>query len=228
MKTVAIIPARGGSKGMPRKNLARIGGQTLIHRCVKTCLSSRLLDEVIVSTDDEEIHNQASSAGGWAMSRPPDLATDDATSSDVLLYVLDQLDWRPDIVAFIQCTAPLLTAAEIDGTINRLIETNADVAIAAVENHEILIREGYADRVRGVGFDLETTPTLRQQRPKAYSIAGSVWAINAERFRKRRKIYSENCVIYQVSRKLDIDGGDDLKIAQLLIDSKTSFAYYPA
>lgn len=106
----AIIPARGGSKGIPRKNLRRVGGIPLIGRAVLAAKGSRWVQQVFVSTEDAEIAVVAQQYGADVIWRPADLATDTASSESVLLHALDEIErkWakQVDVLVFIQCTSP--------------------------------------------------------------------------------------------------------------------------
>ena len=234
--SVAVIPARGGSKGIPRKNLQLCGGMTLLERCIKTCQASSLLHGVIVSTDDSEIGQHAYDCGAAVIARPDDLATCEATSQDVLLHAIDTVPITALVTCLVQCTAPLLTPEEIDGTIERLLATDADCAIACAESHDFLVRPGFDGRLRGLGYELAAGLPRRQDLPPTLVIAGSVWAFNTERFRFHESLYTENCVAFQVARRLDIDCPDDLSLAGRLLsdtDPRTMRTpqiptYYPA
>lgn len=229
----ALIPARGGSKGIPRKNLRIVNGVSLLERAIKTCQQSALVSETYVSTEDPEIGMLAARCDATAILRPLELAADAVASLPVLLHALSRMDPRPAVLAWVQCTAPLLTAAEIDGTVQRLLETGADVAIAAVPWHGGLLREGYAGRVRGVGWELTDQPRRRQDMGPLYQIAGSVWAMNVESFVRRGAVYSENVVVYPVAEMLDIDEPADLLKAETILRERetkradSSPVYYP-
>src|SRR5687768_15820084 len=112
-RVVAVVPARGGSKGVPGKNLRRVGGRSLVERAVDTCRTARLVDTVYVSTDDPDIARAARAAGALVINRPVELAGDTASSESALLNVLDQLDGggdQPDVLVFVQCTSPFIAA----------------------------------------------------------------------------------------------------------------------
>jgi N-acylneuraminate cytidylyltransferase len=232
-RAVAVIPARGGSKGIPRKNLQRVAGVPLVTRAIKTCFAASAVSEVYVSTDDEEIGDVAAEAGAMILWRPPQLAGDNTASEDVLFHALNRIEKPlPAVMAFVQCTAPLLTPDDIDLAIARLQESGADVAIAAAEHHGFVVRAGYDDRIRGVGWELTEPVKRRQDMAPHWVIAGSVWAINIASFLERGRLYSENCVICPVARKLDIDEPADLELANLICRAETKRAnepevYYP-
>jgi CMP-N-acetylneuraminic acid synthetase len=102
---IAVIPARGGSKGVPGKNLRRVGGRSLVERAVDSCCAARHVEAVYVSTNDAEVIRLAAGAGASVIIRPPALAGDTASSESALLHALDQLGragQAPDVLAFVQ------------------------------------------------------------------------------------------------------------------------------
>ncbi|MBI2288033.1 MAG: acylneuraminate cytidylyltransferase family protein, partial [Chloroflexi bacterium] len=125
MKSIAIIPARGGSKRIPRKNLLLLGGKPLLAYSIEHARQARRVDRTMVSTDDDEIAAVARQYGAEVVKRPPELSTDTATSEDALLHVLGYLEGKehftPDIVVFLQCTSPLRKPDDIDNAIGVLL-----------------------------------------------------------------------------------------------------------
>ncbi|QNE05550.1 acylneuraminate cytidylyltransferase [Croceicoccus marinus] len=146
MEILAIIPARGGSKGIPRKNVLPVAGKPLIAHNIAAALASLRVTRVIVSTDDAEIAAAARAHGAEVVMRPDALASDVARSEDALLHVLDTLEdaegYRPDALALLQSTSPLTPPDDIDGTLTTLEEQNADSALAVVPFHYFLWSRG--------------------------------------------------------------------------------------
>ena len=205
----AVIPARGGSKGVLRKNLRELGGVSLIRRAVDTCRASGV-DQVYVSTDDEEIAEECDAKVIW---RPDHLATDEALSQDVLLHAVDCIG-SVDVVAFVQCTAPLMTAYDIDSTIAVMRAGKHDAAVCVSKTDALQVVESNG-RGEGIGFDLANPVTRRQDRGKVYEINGTVWALDVAAFVERGTVYCENmgiCVSH--NPRLEIDTMQDLAIAQ--------------
>lgn len=141
---VAIIPARGGSKGFPRKNLAQIQGKPLIAYSIIAANQSRRVGRTIVSTDDPEISTAAKAWGAEVIIRPPSLATDEAPTDPVLEHAITQLDlsggYRPDLVVLLQPTSPLREPGLVDACINRLETTDADSLLTVFEGHHFYWR----------------------------------------------------------------------------------------
>jgi len=132
-KIIAIIPARGGSKGVPRKNIKPLCGEALIYYSIKAGLESKYIDRVVVSTEDDEIASVAEKFGAEVIERPDRLARDDTPSVPVFKHVLSYLDenekYLPDIVVILQPTSPLRKAKDIDDCIEKLIQEKCDSVI---------------------------------------------------------------------------------------------------
>ncbi|MBI4236643.1 MAG: acylneuraminate cytidylyltransferase family protein, partial [Chloroflexi bacterium] len=125
-RVLCIIPARGGSKRLPRKNLALLLGEPLVAHSIRHALEARLVQRVVVSTDDAEIASVAEQHGAEVVRRPAEIAGDTATSESALLHVLDHLErtesYHPDLVVFLQCTSPVRQRDDIDNAIRALLD----------------------------------------------------------------------------------------------------------
>ncbi|MEU6486258.1 NTP transferase domain-containing protein [Streptomyces sp. NPDC046887] len=143
---LAVIPARGGSKGVPGKNLARIGGVPLVARAVRACRGAARVTDVVVSTDDPEIAAAARAAGAEPVDRPAALSGDAATSEAAVLHALDTFEAArgraADVVLLVQCTSPFLTAEDVDAVTARVLDEGADSALTAAASHGFLWRSG--------------------------------------------------------------------------------------
>lgn len=209
--------------GIQKKNLREVHGQTLLARAIQTCRRAQLVHTVYVSTEDAEIAAEAARWGAHVINRPSWLATATAPTTKVLLHAIDAIDPRPSLLALVQCTAPLLRPAEVDGCIRRLMDTRAEVAVAAVPYHGLVCSQGYRGRIIGVNWDHRQPVPRRQDMLRQWQIAGSVWAIDVEPFVSRQSLYGENCVVYQVDRALDIDEPDDLATAHALCPAANQY-----
>jgi CMP-N-acetylneuraminic acid synthetase len=219
MKAVAIIPARGGSKGIPNKNLKVVGGKTLIRRTIEAALKAETVGQVIVSSDSAEILAEAESVGViTAHCRPDDLSTDEASSESVLLHVLGTMDDQPPTTVFLQCTAPLTTPEDIDGTVRALEVEQADSALAVVESHAFLWRRGL-DGATGWNHKHNKPRGRRQDfREREYIETGSVYAFRTESFLKRGERFFGKIALHVIPRErwCEIDEPSDLDIAEAL------------
>ena len=216
----AVIPARGGSKGIAGKNLRRIQGRSLVARCVEAARFAKSLERVFVSTDDPAIAAAAREAGAEIVERPASLAGDSASSESALLHALDVAGVRgealPELLVFLQCTAPFLSAGDIDGTVAALLDRAADTAFAAAPQHGFLWRAGEGDAV-GVNHE-KAERARRQDRAPELIEAGSVYVMRIDGFLEARHRFFGRTVAHEVPalRLLEIDTPDDLARARLL------------
>lgn len=142
---VAVIPARGGSKGVPAKNLAAVGGVPLVVRAVRACRAARLLTDVVVSTDDTAIAAAARGAGAVVVRRPADIAGDTATSESAVRHAMDAYEdghgTPVGTVLLVQCTSPFLNRADIDAVAAAVVEGGADSALTVAPFHGFVWRD---------------------------------------------------------------------------------------
>ncbi|MFC8423713.1 cytidylyltransferase domain-containing protein [Streptomyces sp. NPDC057236] len=147
-RVLAVIPARGGSKGVPAKNLAPVGGVPLVARAVRECRASRYVTDVVVSTDDRAIADAARQAGAEVVLRPAAIAGDTATSEAAVLHAMDTheaLHGTPvDVVLLVQCTSPFLLREDIDGVAAAITDQGADTAVTVAPFHGFVWRDGTA------------------------------------------------------------------------------------
>ena len=167
---IAVIPARGGSKGIPHKNLREVGGRPLIGRAVDTCVACPAIDLVVVSTDDDAIAGAARAAGAEIVERPAELSGDAATSESALLHALTALrdrDISPDVLVFVQATSPFIDPDDIAGAVEQVRSGELDVVFAAVETYEFLwarepLRKSqYIERTKPLGNSVSIFCTKR-------------------------------------------------------------------
>ncbi len=182
LTTLAIIPARGGSKGLPRKNLRQLSGRPMLSFTIEAALRSRL-DRVLLSTDSEEIAAVGRACGAEVpFLRPPELSQDQSTSLAVLLHALDWVrrheHFKPDVVALLQPTSPLRTAEHIDEGLDILEATGARsvIGIAPVEEvHPYYMFTLEPDFRLKYIMDVHPRPMRRQDLPPVYRINGALY-----------------------------------------------------
>lgn len=222
MNILAIIPARGGSKGIPRKNLQPLAGKPLIAHTIEQALQARTVTRVVVSTDDQEIAAVAEQYGAEVVWRPAELSGDTASSESALLHVLDNLKQRegyePDLVVFLQCTSPLTSPEDIDGTVEALLNDNADSALAVTPWHYFLWKRGETGGAEGVNHDKQFLP-LRQEREGQFLETGAVYAMRIDGFKKAKHRFFGKTAMYVMPRERcwEIDEPVDLVIAEVLL-----------
>ena len=188
LSVLAIIPARGGSKGLARKNVLPFAGRPLIAHTVSHALGSRRVTRTVVSTDDAEITRAARAAGAEVVSRPPALATDTSPSEGAISHVLDALcegeGYLPDLVVFLQATSPLRDAGDIDGAVELLLRDEADSVLSVCASHDFLwTREG--SHARPLNYDPARRPRRQEMMPQ-FRENGSIYVFRTVGYLKHR------------------------------------------
>ncbi|WP_066945463.1 acylneuraminate cytidylyltransferase [Streptomyces lushanensis] len=228
MTVLAVIPARGGSKGVPAKNLAAVGGVPLVVRAVRASLAARRVTDVVVSTDDAAIAEAARSAGAEVVLRPAAIAGDTATSEAAVLHAMDAYEAMrgvaADVVLLVQCTSPFITAEDLDGVAGAVTEDGADSALTVAPTHGFIWRQdsaGSADAGAsggyGVNHDKANRPR-RQDRPQEYLETGAAYAMRADGFRAANHRFFGRTALVRTdpARVLEIDDPHDLARARAL------------
>jgi len=216
MSIVAIIPARGGSKQVPRKNVLPVGGVPLVQRAITTALASRLIDRVIVSTDDGEIAALSRAAGARVVDRPSSLAGDTASSEAALLHALDALGDDAEVVVFLQATSPFIDVAALDEAIERVRSGREDVVFSAIETYAFLWRPTI-DGAVGVNHDKAHRPR-RQDREPHFQETGAFYVMDAAGFRSagHRFFGRIGFSITPESGSIEIDSVEQLELSQVI------------
>jgi YrbI family 3-deoxy-D-manno-octulosonate 8-phosphate phosphatase len=216
VEVVAIIPARGGSKGVPGKNLRRVAGRSLVARAVDAALGTASIDRVVVSTDDAGIAAAAREAGAEVVIRPDALAGDTASSEAALLHALDHLDSEPGIAVFIQATSPFIDSTDLDAAVRRVRDGDEDVVFSAVETFAFLWRPTQVGAV-GVNHDAAVRPR-RQDRDAHFQETGAFYVMRVPGFRSARHRFFGRVGIAEVdsARALEIDTERELELAGLV------------
>ena len=220
-KVLAVIPARGGSKGIPHKNLAPLLGKPLINWTIEAARSSRYIDRLILSSDDPHICEVAEAAGCEVpFMRGAALATDEAKTIDVVLDALDRVAGY-DLLILLQPTSPLRSSADIDGCLELLVERGAHsaVSVTPVQEHPFLVYSMDVDAHLEPLMKVDPAASLRRQDlPDLFSLNGAIYAADIEWLRGSQTLVSSETVGYQmpITRSIDIDEEMDLMLAGLL------------
>lgn len=225
-KTLAIIPARGGSKGLPGKNLRPLRGVPLIAWTIKRATESRYLDKVITSTDDAEIAQVAKEAGAEVpFIRPSELATDTATSADVIIHALDEMEARGnsfDYIALLEPTSPLRKPEDIDKGIEKLLaspEKDTLVSLGEVHlEHPMVMKKVEKDIVAPYA-DLPSI-TQRQEADEAYFPYGVLYLSKVDSFRKSKTFYGDKTLPFFIERwqNYEIDDIVDFMVIEKIME----------
>ena len=220
-RVIAVIPARGGSKGVPGKNLKTVGGASLIARAVRSALAARLIDEVFVSTDDDGIAAAATAAGAGVIDRPAELSGDTASSEAGLLHALDALggaDERaaPGILVFIQATSPFIDPTDLDGAVARVLDGESDVVFSAKPTHAFLWRVG-DDGASGINHDASFRLRRQDSEPQ-FQETGAFYVMRADGFREAgfRFFGRVGIAVVPELTAMEIDSTDDLRLARAI------------
>ena len=179
---LALIPARGGSKGIPGKNLKEVGGVPLVARSIQAAQASGLVTRVVVSTDDDAIASVSLEYGADVVRRPAALANDTASSESALLHALDHFADEgslPASIVFLQCTSPFTTGEQIDRVLTALQQENVNSAFAVAPWHGFLWREDG----RGINHDPHQARQRRQDLEPAFLETGAIYAMKTAAFR---------------------------------------------
>jgi len=217
-RVVAVVPARGGSKGVPGKNTAPVGGVPLVARAVLAARAAGV-EDVRVSTDDAGIAAAARAVGGGVIDRPADLAGDTASSESALLHALDVLaaeGAEPDVLVFLQATSPFIEPAALARAVRRVAGGEADSVFAAFETYAFLWQEG-PDGASGVNHDASFRPR-RQDREPHFQETGAFYVMAAPGFREAGFRFFGRIGVEPVGadRAIEIDSPDELRTARAL------------
>lgn len=226
-KIVALIPARGGSKGIPRKNVAELGGKPLIAYSIEHSLAASTVDRTIVSTDDDEIAEIARAWGAEVVRRPAEIAGDEASSESALTHALDLLaddGYRPDLVVFLQATSPIREPHAIDEAIRTLDEQRADSLFSASPVHGFVWRRG-ARGPAGAEPELRSLTYDYRERPRRQDIGddflenGSLYVFKPEILERHGNRLGGRIAIYPMPalHSFQIDEPSDLVLFERLV-----------
>lgn len=221
---LGIIPARGGSKGIPQKNLAMLGGETLLARACASALASGALTAMIVSTDDEKIAAEARRCGVEVPAlRPATLATDDTPMLDVLRHELHAYRQRtgasPDAVMVLQPTSPFRTAARIDEAIALLTSSNADTVVGVREVPHAFLPQKLMRMENGRLVFMDPSIPRRQDAPLLYARNGPAILLTKAAVIDGGSLYGKDIrpLIMNMKESLDIDTQEDIDLAAALL-----------
>lgn len=215
MDVLGLIPARGGSKGIPGKNLAPAAGKPLLAWTVGAARAARSVDRVVVSTDDEAIARVAREHGAEVLVRPSELAGDETPMLDVVRHALRELPC--DVLVLLQPTSPLRRAEHVDEAVRLLLESGADSVVSVVEVPHRFRPEALMELRDGRVVPLGSV-RRRQDKPPVYARNGpAVLVLRADRLGD--DFYAGDCRPYVMDERdsLDVDGPFELELADLLL-----------
>lgn len=218
-KILAIIPARGGSKGVPRKNIRELAGKPLIAWTIEEAQKSKYIDRVILSSEDEEIIAVAKKYGCEVpFKRPIELAQDDTPGIEPVLHALEQCPGY-DYVVLLQPTSPLRTVDDIDGAIEYMFERNTTSCVSVAEVDQspywmYTVEDGEMTPL----IKQDTLVARRQDLPKVYALNGAVYITNTKMLLAEKSFILQESVAYIMSKEtsVDIDSQIDFEVGNCL------------
>jgi|CXWL01.1.fsa_nt_gi CMP-N-acetylneuraminic acid synthetase len=229
MATVlGLITARGGSKGVPRKNVRTVARKPLIAWTIESARQSRRLDRIVVSTDDDEIASVSRQFGAVVpFMRPPELARDDSPHIDVVLHALRWLaqeeKYEPEYVLLLQPTSPLRTAEDIDGMIDLALERRAEavVSVSPACDHPYLAKRVDSEGVIAPFMECPLAYARRQDLPPAYALNGALYLQQCAGLLKRQSFEGCRTIAYIMPRQrsLEVDTEADLIEVERILTS---------
>lgn len=227
-KILAIIPARGGSKGLPRKNIKPLLGKPLIGWSIETALNSALLDYIIVSTDDDEIANTAKSYGvAVPFMRPAELASDNARGIDVVFHAMNWCEQHYDVfdlVMLLQPTSPLRQTKDIRGSLEIMFQkgTRAVVSVCESEHSPLWMNTITEDLSMNNFLSKEALNANRQTLKTYYRLNGVIYIADWNYLKETGSFVGEQTCAYIMpqERSIDIDSELDFKFSEFLLTQK--------
>lgn len=218
MKIISIIPARGGSKGLPKKNILELAGKPLIAWSIEASLKSKYITRTIVSSDDDNILRISGKYGAEILKRPDELSLDTTPSEPVIEHVLKNIESieEYDYLILLQPTSPLRDEKDIDESILKLIKEKNATALISVKEIDNKILKAFKNNKNGYleGISNNIYPFMRRQDlPKVFMPNGAIYIIKIDEFLKTKKLFSDKTISYIMDEKksFDIDTKDDLK-----------------
>ncbi len=209
---LAVIPARGGSKGIPGKNSRKVSNKPLIEHAIIACMEAEKIDRVAVSTDCEIIAVIAYECGAEVVDRPDEISTGTASSELAVLHAIETLGWDGDNTVMVQCTSPLTKGYDIDAVID-LLDMGYDSVFTACKFHGFVWENG-----EPVGHSSATR--MMRQETNRYLENGAVYGFLTDKFveHKHRFFGSIGMHVMPRARSIEIDDPHDLIIAETLMN----------
>lgn len=220
MKILAVIPARGGSKGIPKKNIIDLNGNPMISYMIKAAKASKYIDKLVVSTDCPDIAEVSRKYGADIVNRPAEYATDKASSDCVINHALE-VEGGYDMVILLQCTSPLTTTEDIDGCIKHMIDTGANSCITGCRFDHFLWQPPNENTKiwKGVGHREDLPRLRRQDKPLMLLENGAVYCMDVKSFLKtqHRFIHPLEVFVTPQSHCFEIDEPHELAMCEFLM-----------
>lgn len=220
MNILGLIPARGGSKGVPRKNIKLMAGKPLIAYSVESAINSKYINQIVVSTEDPEIGKTAIDYGAEFIKRPKKFAQDESPTIDAVSHVIEYLDQKPDLIVLLQPTSPLRNSEDIDSAIDLFMGNvcQAVVSVCELDHPKIFkIEHNFLKTI----LKEEQLNMRRQDLPKLYATNGAVYVIEPEVLKEYGTFIPPKTIPYFMpnERSIDIDNNFDFFLSELIINN---------
>ena len=221
MDITAIIPARGGSKGLPRKNIIKLSGKPLIYYTIAACHKSKYINRIIVSTDDDEIEQIALKYNAEVIRRPHELSDDLIMPDAAVVHSIENLEryekYIPDAVVFLQPTSPIRKTNDIDNLIDLYLKSNVETVFSAVDIHPF-----FWQRRKEVLKPINYTPSSRKRRQDSEPCLienGSIYITNTKIFLENQDRFGKtsNAYIMNPYTLFEIDSKEDFSLIESLL-----------
>ncbi|MFW5794998.1 MAG: cytidylyltransferase domain-containing protein [Bacillota bacterium] len=225
---LALILARGGSKGIPGKNIKKLNGKPLIAYTIEAAKKSKHVDRIVVSTDDEKIAGVAEEYGAEVpFLRPDELATDEVSGNDAILHALNFLKeeqgYTADYIMNLQPTSPFRNSMHIDRAINKFLKNKNDydslVSVCKAFENPFWMQKIENKQLKPL-MDEFSTFSRRQELPEVYQLNGAIYLSSYKSFLESESFYTDNILPYIMDKEQSIDIDDDLdwKLAEILLE----------
>lgn len=216
---IAIIPARGGSKGIPKKNIMKFCGKPLIVWSIEQALGSKFIDGVYVSSDDKEILEISRKAGADIIERPEELAGDKSSAEEALLHAINHIEYahkgKTDIVILLQATSPVRFSEDIDNAIRFFIDQKADSLFSATELEDFCVWEIKKNELNSLTYNYKNRGR-RQDRKPYYLENGSFYIFKTDILKKYNNRLGRKITFYKMPlwKSYEIDKIEDVRICE--------------
>lgn len=222
MNILGVIPARGGSKSVPRKNLAVVAGRSLLHHAIDVASAASRIDRLVVSTEDPEIAKEAARLGAEVIERPAELAEDETGTEPVLIHAVQELaasGYEADVVVTLEPTSPLRSASTIDRCVDAVLQGARDAVITVCETTALV---GHLSEGGTFTHLIPGLPRRRQERPAVYRETSTVYATRSSLLLEAQSLLGDEPfgVVVPPHEAVDINDPIDLIIAEVLIASE--------
>tara|TARA_R110001592_G_scaffold79795_2_gene238371 strand:- start:17518 stop:18204 length:687 start_codon:yes stop_codon:yes gene_type:complete len=224
-KVLAVIPARGGSKGLPGKNIKVLGGKPLIAWTIDAALNANFIEKTVVTTDCQDIAIVAKNFGAEIpFIRPAELGSDTATTSDVVSHVLNSMQEKYDIIILLQPTSPFRTTKDIENAFELYKSTSTSSVVSVYLADKSPYWYFTRDNIGIINpvLNMEGQFSRRQELPDTYLLNGAIYIVDVKKFLSYEKFIFDDSLSYVMSKEssIDIDEAIDFQLAQLILGVK--------